>query len=253
MPKKSPENLHPFGSPEWVNQMFNDPPARVVKGRKKWTHRHAPWVDHLGRLAFVESRNELIGLLALQYLCNINAVRRYKEQAFKTDEGVFGQEYTPDFSFETINRQIFVVEVKTARFVTRIMEVAFENLKARFSDFNFNFLVWTDQAPLIHPLRHNLLLLRRAAAEFIEPDETARLVDMLCQKGPMPLWALSNHGLDITLVAHAAWNGQVHMPLLSAIEGSTTISLHPTMDLETILLGTQPNIHAWWDSLEGAA
>jgi hypothetical protein len=253
MLKRSPENFHPFGSTEWVNQMFSDPPARVVKGRKKWTHRHAPWVDHLGRLAFVESRNELIGLLALQYLRNINAVRRYKEQAFKTDEKIFGQEYTPDFAFETINRRIFVVEVKTARFVTRIMEVAFENLKTRFSDFNLNFLVWTDQAPLIHPLRHNLLLLRRAAAEFIEPDETARLMDMLCQKGPMQIWALCNQGLDITLIAHAAWHGRVSMPLLSAIDGSTTISLHPTMDLETILLGTQPNIRAWWDSLEDAA
>jgi hypothetical protein len=247
------EKVHNFASPDWIRQMFSDPPARIVKGRTKWTHRHATWVDHDGKLVFVESRNELIGLLALQYLRNIGCLRRYKAQPFMTSAELFGQEYTPDLAFQTNDRQLFVVEVKTARFVTRKMEREFESLKARFSDFDIKFLVWTDRDPLIHSFRHNLLRLRRASAEFIEPDEIDRLLYALQAKGPRPLWVLYKDDFDIDLIAHAAWKGRVFVPLREKIEGNSVVSLHSSEDILSTLIGTAPNIHAWWDQLEDAA
>jgi len=246
-------DLHPLGSPSWAKQMFSDPPARVVKGRKKWTHRHAPWVDQLGRLAYVESRNELIGLLALQYLSNIKAIRLFKEQPFTASEQQVGQEYTPDFAAQSLDRRIFVQEVKTERFITREMERKHETLKERFAEYRMTFLVWTDLDPLTRPLRHNLLRLRRAAAEFIEPDETARLVETLREKGPMPLWALYNLDLDIDLIANAAWWGKVFLPLRTDIGAAALISLQSQEDLASVLFGTEPDIHGFWNSLEDAA
>lgn len=246
------ENLHAFGSPAWAKQMFSDPPARIVKGRMKWTHRHAPLVDQLGRLAFVESRNELIGLLALQYLNNIKAIRLFKEQPFTASEQQVGQEYTPDFAAQSLDRRLFVHEIKTERYISREMERKHETLKERFAEYGMAFLVWTDLNPLTCPLRHNLLRLRRASAEFIEPDETARLIATLQEKGPTPLWALYNLGLDIDLIANAAWRGEVFLPLRSDIGAASQISIHSQEDLVSVLFGTEPDIHKFWNSLEDA-
>lgn len=247
------KNLHHFGSPEWAKQMFSDPPARIVKGRTKWTHRHAPWVDQLGRLAYVESRNELIGLLALQYLSNIKAIRLFKEQPFETSEQQVGQEYTPDLAAQSLDRRLFVQEIKTYRFISREMERKHETLKERFAEYGMTFLVWTDHDPLTRPLRHNLLRLRRASAEFIEPDETACLISTLQEKGPMPLWALYNLGLDIDVIANAAWWGKVFLPLRADIGAASQISIHSQEDLASVLFGTEPDIHKFWNSLEDAA
>lgn len=247
------ENLHQFGSPTWAKQMFSDPPARIVKGRKKWTHRHAPWVDQLGRLAYVESRNELIGLLALQYLNNIKAIRLFKEQPFTTSQQQVGLEYTPDFVAQSLDRRLFVQEIKTDRYITREMERRHETLKERFAEYGMTFLVWTDHDPLTRPLRHNMLRMRRASAEFIEPDETTRLVATLQEKGPMPLWALYNLDLDINLIANAAWWGKVFLPLRAEFGAASLISLKSQEDLASVLLGTEPDIHGFWNSLEDAA
>lgn len=242
-----------FGSSAWLEQMFSDPPAREVKGRTRWTHRHAAWVGHLGYLAYVESRNELIGLLALEYLWRLGVVKRFKAQPFTTDESIFGREYTPDLCAQDASGVTYPVEIKTKRFITRADEYKFEQMKEKFAEFNMKFLLWTDRDPLIRPLRHNLLRLRRASTENIQPEETARLIFLLESHGPMPLWALYECDLDINLVSHAAWSGQVFVPLLSQFGEQALVDLQPVEDLASALFATEPDLHGWWNSLEVAA
>lgn len=241
-----------FGSNKWRNQMFSEPPARKIKSRTRWTHRHASWIETFSRLAYVESRNELIGLLALEYLYRLKHVSRFKEQPFTTVCETFGDEYTPDLSAELLSEKLYVIEVKTARFISRVQEKAFENYRERFAEHGIDFLVWTDADPLVKPLRHNLLRFRRASTLYIEHDEVARLVHQL-SNGPMPLWALYNLDLDLDLVCYAAWQGKAYIPLLKDIHQQTLVSNHPTEDLAAGLLGTTPDMHAWWNSLEAAA
>lgn len=241
-----------FGSSMWRDQMFSEPPARKIKSRTRWTHRHACWVEFFSRLAYVESRNELIGLLALEYLHRLKQIDRFKEQAFTTAPDTFGDEYTPDFSAEHQSKMLYAIEVKTARFINRQQAKEFESYRERFAEHGIDFLVWTDADPLVKPLRHNLLRLRRASSLYIEHEEVARLVHQL-SNGPMPLWALYNLDLDLDLVCYAAWQGKVFLPLLEDIHQQTPVSNQPTEDLAARLLGTTPDMHAWWNSLEAAA
>lgn len=252
-----------FGSSHWLNQVFQTPPVRKVKGRTKWTHRHATWVELLNRLAYVESRNELIGLLALEYLQHLGAITRFKEQPFtapldlwpsgsELDDSPSVREYTPDLMAETLTGDKYVIEVKSARYISRQMERDFELWKDKFLEYDLKYLVWTDRDPLATPLRQNLLELRRAAVQYIEADEVHRLVDLLSRKGPLPIWALYGNDIDRELISHAAWQGKVFFPLHESFGRQTIVSLNRTTDLEKILFGAEPDMEAWWNSLEAA-
>jgi hypothetical protein len=260
MPKTEPPS---FGSQAWANNVFKSPPARVVKGRTKWTHRHAPWVVHLNRLAYVESRGELIGLLALEYLQRRGHLKRFKEQPFTTPlelwkdglEAILkkgSKEYTPDFMAEDPSRVKYVIEIKTKRYITRAMEQGFDLWREKFAEYGMKYLLWTDLNPLSLHLRQNLLRLRRASAENIEPDDTSRLMDVLRSKGPLPVSVLHAQDLDLDLIAHAVWGCHVYLPLLEPISEKTLITLAPTEDLAAILFSKAPDLDAWWNSLEAA-
>jgi hypothetical protein len=253
----------PFGSELWLNQVFQTSPARKVKGRTKWTHRHAPWVEALNRLAYVESRNELIALLALEHLQRQGVIRRFKEQPFTTPLDLWSsgialdipqhmREYTPDLIAESSYGDKYVIEVKSARYITRQMERDFELWKEKFVEYDLKYLVWTDRDPLAKSLRQNLLELRRTAVQHIEPDEVHQLIDLLTNKGPLPVWALYTYDLDRDLISHAAWKGKVFFPLHEPFAKQTVVSLNRTTDLESLLFGAEPDMEAWWNSLEAA-
>lgn len=252
-----------FGSNRWLDDVFASAPVRKVKGRTKWTHRHCTWVSFLNRLAYIESRNELVGLLALEYLQKQGRIKRFKEQPFTTpldlwQKGLQAQaemkasEYTPDFLAEDTIRTKYVIEVKSARFVSRSMEQTFEAWKSKFAEQGMKFLLWTDLDPLTVHLRRNLLQLRRTAVTHIEHDELDRLLHELRQNGPMPIWALYARNLDVDLISHAAWFGKVYFPLAEPLTERTLVGLEQTEDLAGLLLGAEPDMQSWWNSLEAA-
>lgn len=156
MTEKSPK----FGSEDWVAHVRNTPPVRKIKSRSKYTHRHAPWLFRRNRLAYVESRNELVGILALEYLEMLGDLLFYKEQPFRTplelwESGVDAlgdrgsREYTPDFFAIGLNGEKFVIEVKSARFISRVHEEGFERWKEIFAEHGLKYLLWTDHKPLV--------------------------------------------------------------------------------------------------------
>ena len=254
----------PFGSTEWLTHVENSPPVRKTKGRTMYTHRHALWLICLNRLGYVESRNELICILALEYLAMRGQISFFKEQPFTTPKELWDEritaladrnshQYTPDFYARSPNGERFIIEVKSARFLSREMEADIERWKEIFGKYGLKYLLWTDQAPLVNYLRQNLLRLRRAAVQHYEKDEVSRLIHILQQDGPMPVWALYNRNVDADLIANAVWAGKAHFPLQYVLGDNTQISLEASDDLAHHLLGLEPDMYRWWNSLELAA
>lgn len=242
-----------FGSRPWLDHVFTAEPARKVKGRTRWTHRHATWVGALRRLAYVESRTELIGLLALEYLHRIGQVRRFKEQPFTTTKDEFGCEYTPDFCAEHANGSVYVIEVKAARFITRQVEDELEQRQAQFADQGLQYLLWTDMSPLNTALRHNLLRLRRASTEDIRSSDLDSLVDTLQHSAALPVSTLYQRNFDLDLIACAAWQGRVFYPMHEALDARTRVTVCPSPALAETLFAASPDTESWWNSLEDAA
>lgn len=258
-----PQTPLPFGSTEWLSHVENTPPVRKIKSRRTHTHRHAPWLICRNRLGYVESRNELVAVIALEFLEMRGLLSTYKEQPFSIpaelwEEEVAGltdknsRQYTPDFYARTPNGERFVIEVKSQRFVTREMEAGAERWKTILKSYGLKYLFWTDRLPLIGPLRENLLRLRRAAVQYYEDNEVCRLVSILQELGPLPVWALYDKDIDLDLIAYTVWLGKAYFPLQSTLSGETLIDLETADDLAAHLLGIEPDLNRWWNSLEAA-
>lgn len=253
-----------FGSAEWLAHVESSLPVRKIKSRTSHTHRHAPWLICRNRLGFVESRNELVGLLALEYLEMRGLLSFHKEQPFTTplelwEEGIANltdrksHQYTPDFFARSPDGNLFVIEVKSARFVSREMEASCERWKEIFAEYGLKYLLWTDRSPLVGHLRNNLFRLRRAAIQYYDTDEVSRLVGILQEKGPMPVWALYNLDIDLDLIAYTTWLGKAHFPLQRLLSGNTQVGLEADDSLAQHLLGLEPDLYRWWNSLAVAA
>ncbi|MDB5800578.1 MAG: hypothetical protein JWL63_1517 [Rhodocyclales bacterium] len=242
-----------IGSDAWKTLVFKEPPARQIKGKRKWTHRHLIGCEPLGGLVWVESRNEYANLIALEYLWRRGRIKRFKPQPFTTSKDDFGREYTPDFMAIDDQECCYVIESKTARFVAREDEVEFERLTGRFAEFGMGFQVWTDRTPLIHPLRHNLQNMRRASAEWIAAEETTRLRDILGASESCSLRSLFDQDVDITAVFKACWDGYAYLPLTQVLGEQTLVSAKPMEDLLAHLFGVQPSLASFWDNLLEAA
>ena len=247
----APGTMHSFGSRDWAEHVFTTPPARIVKGRTRWTHRHLCWSGVLQRGAYVESRNELIGLLALEYLHNLGMVRRFKEQPFTTPSELFQAQYTPDFLFESSSGRLYLSEVKSKRFLTRDIERKLSNFKSEFIRYGLQFLLWTDKTPLNKTIAHNLIRLKMSTYEYFSTERIAELVDTLTLQ-PLTVQELLYKSFDIDLVCSAAWDGKVFIPLHKPISTLTTVTLSPVEDFESYLINCDPDPDAWWHDLDDA-
>jgi hypothetical protein len=232
--------------------VWSSPPVDKIKGRTKWTQAHQPWSETLGRLAPVQGRGEYIGLLALEYLKRTGHVERFKEHAFATTVDDLGWEVRPDHFALGGNKALYVIEVKTARFVTAEIQMKLDANRTAFRKFGMKYLVWTDRHPLTRPVRHNLINMRRAATEDVTDGEIGGLVELTRSEGEIPLGAVVDRGFDINCVFSAWWQGKVFLPLTRDVTASTLVSDRPVENYPAIFLDEKPIVDDWWETLVAA-
>lgn len=235
--------------PTWAIEAFSLPPARDVKGRTRWTHRHATWVPHLNRIAFTESRNEFISLLSLEFLLNRNLIRRFKEQPFTLPKEELGFEYTPDFCLEDTEGNLYVIEVKTQRFLTRDIENRLADVRSCLASHGINFRIWTDKTPLVKTLRHNLLCLKKFSLESFRTDERDLLNGQINQIGSVAIGELLKMGVDLGLIYASIYKGSAHSDIQNKFTLDSRISSTNIQPIDRVLLGSCASNDSWWDSL----
>lgn len=246
MPKNSP----PLGSVPWKEQVFTSPPARRLKGHSRHTRHHLFQSNRLNALIGVEGRNEYCAVLAIEYLVAIGIIRRAKPQPFVTEIGEFGHAIFPDFLVEGADekRSQFVIEAKSARFLTRAKTIELDEYKEKFAEFNINYLVWTDKRPLSHPVRHHLINMR-ASAQRVPAHEIERLSAWIATLKAPTLRHLYESGFDIDCLYAAAWEGKAFFQLTKPLSASSLLSLHPLENYRAIFLDCDNSMDAWWNAL----
>jgi hypothetical protein len=157
-----PHETEIFGTPEWASAVFMDAPARALKGHSKYTQTHRLQSKQFNRLFDVQGDNESSAAIALEYLYGLGLVNMVKAQPFITDKATFGREICPDFMIRGVgrNQQLYILEVKSAKFLTRKVNLLLEENRQNFERYGLKYLVWTDQRPLNHATRANLLKMR---------------------------------------------------------------------------------------------
>lgn len=197
----------------------------------------------------MQGRLEYVSLLALEYLRTLRLIDQFKEHAFATGADDLGWEIRPDLLARDHEKRYLVIEVKTARFVTAAVRLQLDANRGGLKPFGLEYLVWTDHHPLIRSVRHNLQHMRRAASEDVQPEEIARLREIIRAEGEIPLRALLARGFDVTCVLAACWRGRAFLPLTRAIDHATPLRDQAHENYGALFLDKQPLYDDWWQNL----
>lgn len=247
MPKPLPQ----MGSPDWANSIFSTPPVRALKGHSKRTQLHRHYSIRLNQFIEVQGRNEACTVLAIEYLICLGFLKRVKPQPFITDAKIFGNEICPDFLAEATFQEnlLFVIETKSARFLTRIKNLELDSYRERFADANIRYLVWTDQRPLSHPVRHHLINMRASAQRDVTEAEMQSLVTWIKTTRNPVMENFYSDGFDLDCLYAAAWEGHVFFKLTQPFTAMTVLACEPLEDYKAIFLDCENSVDDWWKSL----
>lgn len=135
-----------------ADEVFSTPPVRNTKGPSKHTQHHD--VPSLNGKTYDPGQGyEFNSVIMLNLLLQWKIINRWKPQPFQTDIEKFGSSIYPDFLVEIADtRELVVLEMKTARFLTREKHRILERTRSHFEDAGLRYIVWTDEYPLCYPL-----------------------------------------------------------------------------------------------------
>ncbi len=187
-------------------------------------------------------------MLLLDYLANAGYITRFKQQPFRTDAKTFGYQIVPDYLASCSNGKILVIEVKTSRYITALVQATLDRNQEKFAKFGIKYLCWTDKHPLSYHLRHQLMEMRRASNCVPQNEIDALLAHLRAQRQDT-FEALVDSGFDKAVIFAAAWKSKAFFNFSDPFEPSTVVSATPLLDLANIALSTSPNGHTWWDQL----
>ena len=239
----------PLGSDEWLEHVFSTPPVDRLKGRTLYTQAHQPWDARTGRHIVLQGRNEYIPYLILTYLQTLGTITRFKAHPFATSITDLGWEIRPDFIAQDAWQNRFVIEAKTARFITGEVELQLKANREGLQKFNLQYLLWTNWSPMTHPVRHNLINMRRAAAEEVTVAEIDRLVELATKTNDVTVEEAVAMGIDANAMFNAWWKGRIFLPLTQEMNLNSPIRLKATENLREIFLSSAPLRDDWWHSL----
>jgi hypothetical protein len=247
MPTKHPT----MGGAAWTKQVFSSPPARALKGHSRRTQHHRYYSSQLNMMVGVQGRNEACTALAIEYLVRLGLLKRAKAQPFKTDSDQFGSEIYPDFLVEGagLASGLYVIETKSARFLTRLKNLELEDYRNRFAQFGMKYLVWTDQRPLNHSVRHNLQKMRAGSNRDVTSDEIDQLVNWVRSQPQATLSNFYKDGFDLDCLDAAAWKAKVFYPITRPLLPETILSCQPQEDYNAIFLNCFNSTEDWWNQL----
>ena len=151
------KNFNKMGSAEWVAQVFSTPPVRSLKGPSRATQYHEFWSQNMSRLIGTQGRNEAAAALVLDYLTTLGHLVRFKEQPFRTRVDECGVQIVPDFMAIDASGKIFVIEVKSARYITAEIQATLQRNAEVFRNFGMTYLYWKDNTDVDTVLKQNLL------------------------------------------------------------------------------------------------
>ncbi len=237
-----------FGSTEWAKQVFSEPPARKLKGHSKHTQFHLAHIR--GQRTGGQGRPEGIGMIVLEYFLKLGYISRFKAQPFVTPEELFGAKIVPDYLVQGAREdELYVIEIKTHRFLTRIKHRQLEINKANFQKLGMRYLAWTDDFPLNKHVRHQLVEMRRASNERYSRDEIERLKTAVSATPSITFKELYDMEFDRALILGLSWLGEISFDFSQELSPSTVFSRSPPLHLVERFLNAFRHINQWWDDL----
>lgn len=210
-----------IGSKKWVDSVFASPPAREVKGRSRPTQRYIATVDDAASHA--EGGNTAAARNLLHTMRNAQAVSAFKLEPFELSED--GLVTIPDIIFRTRDDKVYVVEVKSYRF---LIEEKLEKCRAvekKINSYGMKYLLWTDRWPLNRYLWNLTRRLRMMGYADISKEELDYAVTLV-ESGAATMGRLAELGVYQHVVLAAVWHGRLHINLFDKLCSETKVTLN---------------------------
>lgn len=238
----------PLGSAAWIEQVRASPPVRDPLGRSRPTHQYKPYLDSLGRPVPCEGANEATCALLLDILAAAGLVRWWKEQPFKLTSSQHGLDATPDAMFEWFTGKHYVLETKSAKYVTEKVQAKASQLESLLSSVGLTYLFWTDDKQVGDPLRTTVRKVRNASGADITAEEVGRVVELVSQ-GAVTVRTVLEQGIRPDAYRHAIAIGKIHCNLTEKLDEHALLYPTPLQRAYDVLLGSGPDLESWWNAL----
>lgn len=241
-----------LGTAAWLREVRSSLPVRGVLGRSRPTQQFAPKSAALGRNASAEGGNELTALLLLEALHAAGLVTWFKEQPFELTEQEHGVKAIPDFIFEWQGGIVYVLEVKSAKYLTVEVNEKLAQVASVINGAGMKYLVWTDKKQLKKPLWSNVRKLWSARGIFVSDTDRDKALSAV-RKGPTTLGALLKDGNDPEVLMYLVAMGQAHFNLNEKRNEHTQVRTSAIAAHYHDLLGARPDPESWWNAIPALA
>ncbi|WP_442036817.1 hypothetical protein [Pseudoduganella sp. RAF19] len=235
----------------WVDQVFNAPPARDLKGPAKYTQAfRTPTTSDLEGVVDTQGYTETAAALLFDYFRNRGLVGRFKAQPFVTVKAEFGAEICPDFLVEVLvpTKAVFIVEIKTEGYLDDNVRQKLDDNRRKFAEFGLPYLVWTDQEHLGNVMTLNLDMWRVNGAN-VPNAETDTFSAWLRRFEATTIGDAVRAGFTLDVIEAAAWRWKAFMPLNEATRYDMLLTPEPQDDLMGSYFELQVAQRSWWSKL----
>lgn len=238
---------------KWRDATFDMPPARQVAGRSRPTQR-SRIQDSTGREHICEGGNELTAAVLLNHLCRLGLVRRYKFQPFNLQD-FGGESGYPDLLVELRTSELFVVEVKSAKFLTAEYLDKYRARERELLALGIPTVLWTDKkaaqaiGALTHSARNNLLDLDRCSRIVAADKVLARLRDGVSRSRVRLTQLLTDTGATWEELMYAWAHNYVRAPIEETLHETTIFTEAASPGSYRSYFDARSGSAVWWDRL----
>ncbi len=239
---------NPIGSKKWLDQTFEEDPARDIRGRSRPTQRFFTY-DRRGRIIAAEGGNAATARNVLDAMQNTGFVTRFKLEPFSLTKKEHGLDATPDILFQTRDGHSYVVEVKSSRFLTQEKIDKCRQVEIALAGTDLKYLLWTDTSPLPPATWRMMREMRRLGFSSVQPKAIDQVVQAVAE-APKTVEQLRSQGIYRDAILAAVWHGIVHINFTESFHDQSVVSNDVSNRRFQRFLTATITTHTWWSKLK---
>lgn len=238
----------PIGSKKWLDQTFEEGPARDIRGRSRPTQRYFTY-DRRGQIIAAEGGNSAIARNVLDTMQNTGFVTRFKLEPFSLTKQEHGLDATPDILLQTSDGESYVVEVKSSRFLTPEKIEKCRQVEIALAGTGLKYLLWTDTSPLPPAIWRMMREMRRLGFSSVLPEAINQIVQAVAV-APKTVAQLRSQGIYRDAILAAVWHGFVHINFTESFHDKSVISNDVSTRKFQRYLTATIETYTWWSNLK---
>jgi len=199
-------------------------------------------------MVIAEGGGAAIARSILETMKNAGVVTRFKLEPFKMTRATHGVDATPDILFQTLTGGTFVVEVKSARFLTAEKIKKCQEVEAALAGSGMSYLLWTDRSPTPPALWRLVREMRRLGFSAVPSESIKNVIDTIREQ-PRSVAELRQLGIYRDAILCSAWHGAAHFNLHTEFCDKTMVSKDVSERQFSRHLKCSIKNHVWWDNM----